>query len=74
MIAVMVLGSWFRRFGLACVQNRRANVTGTDPPSDTDPRIRIEGKLSVTIVLAGAAGWLILLLMCAYAKGRDRRA
>jgi hypothetical protein len=27
----------------------------------------------VTIVVAGAAGWLILLLMCAYAKARDRR-
>ncbi len=23
----------------------------------------------MTIVFAGAAGWLILLLMCAYAKG-----
>jgi hypothetical protein len=27
----------------------------------------------MTIVAAGAAGWLILLLMCAYAKARDRR-
>jgi len=27
----------------------------------------------MTIVAAGAAGWLILLLMCAYAKARDKR-
>jgi hypothetical protein len=27
----------------------------------------------VTIVAAGLGGWLILLLMCAYAKARERR-
>ena len=32
------------------------------------------GKIAVTIVVLGAAGWVILLLMCAYAKGRERRA
>ena len=30
-------------------------------------------KRAVTIVAAGAAGWLILLLMCAYSKARERR-
>ena len=37
------------------------------------PRNRIQEETDVTIVVAGAAGWLILLLMCAYAKARDRR-
>jgi len=37
------------------------------------PRNPIQEETTVTIVLAGAAGWFILLLMCAYAKGRDRR-
>jgi len=30
-------------------------------------------KRAVTIIAAGAAGWLILLLMCAYSKARERR-
>jgi hypothetical protein len=30
-------------------------------------------KSVVTIVAAGAAGWLVILLMCAYSKARDRR-
>jgi hypothetical protein len=35
--------------------------------------IAFEGKSIVTIVFAGAAVWLILLLMSAYAKALDRR-
>jgi hypothetical protein len=37
------------------------------------PRNRIQEESVVTIVFAGAAGWFVLLLMCAYAKARDRR-
>ena len=33
---------------------------------------RIEETV-VTIVFVGAAGWLVLLLMCAYSKARDPR-
>jgi hypothetical protein len=61
-----------RRSRLARLQDRRADVTEriSLPTLATH---RIQEEKVVTIVFAGAAGWLILLLMCAYAKGRDRR-
>jgi hypothetical protein len=45
---------------------------GTDY-SHAEPRNRIKEDTVMTIIAAGAAGWLILLLMCAYAKARERR-
>ena len=31
-------------------------------------------EIAVTIVAVGAAGWFILLLLCAYSKARERRS
>src|SRR5271157_2942090 len=56
--------------GLACLPNRRTDVKewGSTGCSET------MGQYIVIIVAAGVAGWLILLLMCAYVKARERRS
>jgi hypothetical protein len=53
----------------------RAKARGNKETGRPHPTLagRRDEETVVTIVAVGAAGWFILLLMCAYSKARDRR-